>query len=134
MKFESLFKKNVTMYSFKILSIASYDFRPSFGQVMDSLPEELLIFQVQKRIESIFDTFDWSEAYSGQGILHRPKQVVVRWCDIWAIRRVRQNFPSSIFQISFNRLCNMWPSIIVMENQFLVSGRPFWPFFLQCSL
>jgi len=57
MKFESLFKNNNIMYSFKILSIANYDFRPSFRQVMDSPPEELLIFRAQKRIEPIFDTF-----------------------------------------------------------------------------
>ena len=91
--------------------------------------KKLLNFCAEKVIKQFFNTFNIGEQYSRKVILHRPKQVVFRSSFVWAIRRVRLNFPSDIFQIIFDRYCNMWSSIVMMENQFLVSGRPFRPFF-----
>jgi hypothetical protein len=43
---------------FKVLSIGSYNFSPSFGQFMDSIPIELRRLGSQKVIEPIADTLD----------------------------------------------------------------------------
>ncbi len=63
---------------FKVMSIGSYDIFPSFWQFVDSISKELLRLGGQERIEPIFDTLFWSEAYSGEGILHLSEQVVIK--------------------------------------------------------
>ena len=43
-------------------------------------------------------------------------------------------FPSTVFQIVLNRNSNMRPSVVMMTNYCLVSGRIFRAFFGYCSL
>ena len=44
------------------------------------------------------------------------------------------NILSTVFQIVLNRNSNMGPSVVIMENYFLVFGRIFRVFFGYCSL
>ena len=116
-------RKTCTIVLFKLLPIWSYDFFPSFWQFLDSIPKKLRRFGSQEWIKPIFVTLFWCEPYSSKGVLHRPEQMVVRRGKVWTIKRVGLNLPSTVFQIVLNRNSNMGPSVVIMENYRLVSGR-----------
>lgn len=82
----------------------------------------------------MFDTLFPREAYSSEGVLHGAEQMVVRKGNVRAIKLARQNFPADVFQMIFNRLCNMRPRILMMKNYWLVSSRKFRAFFGNLSL
>ena len=123
-----------TIVLFKVLPIWSYDFFPSFWKFVDSIPKKLRRLGGQEWIKPIFDTLFWCEPYSSEGVLHRTEQMGVRRGKFWDIRRVGWNFLSTVFQIVLNRNSNMGPSVVMMENYCLVSGRIFRAFFGYCSL
>ena len=79
-------RKTCTIVLFKVFSIWSYDFFPSFWKFVDSIPKELRRLGGQEWINPIFDTLFWCEPYSSEGVLHRPDQMVVRRGKAWAIR------------------------------------------------
>ena len=78
-------RKTCTIVLFKVLSIWSYDFLPSFWQFVDSIPEELRRLGGQEWIKPIFDTLLWCKTYPSGGVLHRPEHMVVRRGNVWAI-------------------------------------------------
>ena len=127
-------RKTCTIVLLKVLPIWSYDFFLPFWQFVDSIPKELRRLGGQEWIKPIFDSMLWCEPYSSEGVLHQPEQMVVRRGKVWAIRRVGWNFPSTVFQIVLNRNSNTGPSVVMMENYCLVSGRIFRAFFGFCSL
>ena len=123
--FNVYLRKTCTIALFKVFPIWRYDFFQSFWQFVDSIPKELRRLGGQEWIKPIFDTLFWCEPYSSEGVLHRPEQMVVRKGKVWAIRRVVWIFPSTVFQIVLNRNSNMGPSVVMIENYCLVSGRIF---------
>ena len=68
-----------------------------------------------------------------QTMCHRPEQVIIERRNIWEIRRVGQDFPFERFQISFNGFGNVRPSVLMLQNHFLVPLLVLWAFFKQCS-
>ena len=133
-KFERLFKKN--MYNSIIQSIAHLELWlfPIFQAIRRFNPKRTAPAWRPRMNQANFwypvlmwTVFQWgTSASTGTNGSRRGK--------VWAIRRVGRNFPSTVFQIVLKRNSNMGPSVVMMENYCLVSGRIFRAFFGYCSL
>ena len=61
-----------------------------------------------------------------QAVCHQSEKMVVGGSNVWRVRRVQR------FQACLNRSYDMWPSIVVLEDNFVVSFLVLWPCLLQC--
>ena len=68
-----------------------------------------------------------------QAVCHRSKQMVVGRNNFCRVRRVGLDLPFQCFQVYLERSCDVWPSIVVLEDDFVVSLLVLSPFVLQFS-
>ncbi|KAK6751504.1 hypothetical protein RB195_003103 [Necator americanus] len=82
---------------------------------MDSSFEELgrLRFKVVGNPE--LDFFAGCELSLGQGVLHRSEQMVIGWCQVWAVWRMRQDFPAQFLNFFQSDFRDMRTSVVVEE-------------------
>ena len=68
-----------------------------------------------------------------QAVCHRSKKIVVGRSNVWRVRRIGWDLPFQRFPVCLDQSCDMSPSIVMMEDNFVVSLLVLWPFLLQCS-
>ena len=61
-------------------------------QRMDSFFEELGRLRLEVVGHPELDFFAVCELSLAQEVLHRPEQMVFGWCQVWAVRHMRQDF------------------------------------------
>ena len=95
--------------------------------------EKRCVFWGDPRIDPFFDFFIRAEMLINQASCHRSKQRLVGRSIVWRVRRVWQDLSFQRFQVCLDGLWDMWPSIFMLEDNFVVYLLVPWPFLLQCS-
>ena len=112
----------ITYLWFKVLSVASHYFFPSFRQLSETISKKRCVFWGDPRIEPFFDFFIRAEMLMSQAMCHRSKQMVVGWSNVWRVWRV----PS----IGFHRFYNIGPTVDMLQNRRLSASTRTEPNFL----
>ena len=68
---------------FKVCSIASYTFFPSFGQFVDTMPVNIFSLCREPFIEPFFRIFVRTKALLSKCVTHRCKQMVIGRSQVW---------------------------------------------------
>ena len=129
-KFGRIIKRDL----FKVCSIVSYTFFPSFGQFVDTAPVKIFPFCRKPFIEPFFHIFVRTKALFSKCVIHRCKQVVIGRSQVWWISRMGWNFLAECFQRVPNWFCRMWWSIVMEKNDFVLPLLVFWSFFKQQTI
>ena len=80
---------NLKKILFKVLTIGVYTFRPSFRQIMDTIPKKLFLFQGKPFDEPFFDFSKIGEALLCEWVSHRCEKVIVGRGEVWRVRQMR---------------------------------------------
>ena len=98
----------------KVLFFKIYDLCLSFTQKMDSTPIEILAFWGNPFIDLFFDIFKRLKMLCLQIILNGSKQMMIRWCYVQWILRVRLSNSCPVY--IFYGFCYTWTSIVIEQN------------------
>lgn len=78
------------------MSFAFYEFRLSFGQHIYPPPEKGYVLGGDPVVDSFSEFGLCFESTVFQAMPHRPEHVAIGRSNIWAVHRVRQNFPFEV--------------------------------------
>ena len=128
-----ILKNWLPLYDLKYCPSLANTFFPSFWQFSDTISKKRCVFWDDPWIDLFFDFFIRAEMLMSQAICHQSKQMVVGRSNIWRVRRVGYDLTFQRFQVCLDQSCDMWPNIVMLEDNFVVSLLILWPFLLQCS-
>ena len=107
-----------------IVTILLYNCFPAYYKLVDSIFVERAWIFLKKVCEVVFDSFHGIKILAIQTILQR---------NVWRIWWVLENFPFQLLQFLQCLLGDVWPSIVVMEDEAFSIGQNR-TFFSNCRI
>lgn len=111
-------KKNKNnFYLLKVWPIGSYNHTPYFRWKLDSCWEKFLILWGDQVTHPLFDVAKRCALSNRHYWLHGSKQRKIWRDNVWWIW---QGARTSQYKDCLNRLCNMWPCVVALDDQLYV--------------
>jgi hypothetical protein len=117
-----------------VLSSIIHHYLPTFGQIINSMFEDIRRFGREEVIESILELSVIVEGKSGQIVGERAEEVVIRWGKIRRVGRIWKNLPIELVNGCFRHVCSVWSGVVLLKNHSMSPTRAsLLDFFLQTA-